>query len=272
MRYLPLLFATLQLFGNGYRNYTQNTPDHVKQTYRDNHIQQTLEFVIRKKAEYFQNARFERELWAIFSQLEDFKDESDPDTELPQIVHAFQTAEAIRKDGHPRWLILAGLIHDLGKVLYLFGEPQWAVVGDTFPVGCAFDPAIVFHNYFLENPDSQNPKLQTKLGIYEESCGLENVHMSFGHDEYLYWVMKPHLPEKLLYIIRYHSFYAGHRAGAYPHLLNDHDREMMPYLKLFSKYDLYSKTREVPDINKLMPYYKELVREFFGSENPRIVW
>lgn len=37
---------------------------------------------------------------------------------------------------------------DLGKVLLhpSFGElPQWAVVGDTFPVGCAFDKSIV-HN------------------------------------------------------------------------------------------------------------------------------
>ena len=34
------------------------------------------------------------------------------------------------------WFHLVGLIHDLGKVMAFFGEPQWAVVGDTFPVGC----------------------------------------------------------------------------------------------------------------------------------------
>ena len=32
-------------------------------------------------------------------------------------------------------MIATGLIHDLGKVLCKYGEPQWAVVGDTFPVG-----------------------------------------------------------------------------------------------------------------------------------------
>jgi inositol oxygenase len=44
-------------------------------------------------------------------------DESDPDTDLPNIVHAFQTAERIRHD-HPEedWFHLVGLIHDLGKV------------------------------------------------------------------------------------------------------------------------------------------------------------
>jgi len=50
--------------------------------------------------------------------------------------HLLQTAEAIRRDGHPRWFILTGLIHDLGKILCLWGEPQWAVVGDTNPGAC----------------------------------------------------------------------------------------------------------------------------------------
>ena len=51
----------------------------------------------------------------------------------PEKQHLLQTAEAIRRDGHPRWFILTGLIHDLGKILCLWGEPQWAVVGDTNP-------------------------------------------------------------------------------------------------------------------------------------------
>ena len=38
---------------------------------------------------------------------------------------------------HPQ---LTGLIHDIGKIMHLWGEPQWATVGDTFVVGCAPDP------------------------------------------------------------------------------------------------------------------------------------
>ena len=43
-------------------------------------------------------------------------DESDPDLDLPNIVHAFQTAERIRQE-HPdkEWFQLVGLIHDLGE-------------------------------------------------------------------------------------------------------------------------------------------------------------
>ncbi|KAK1362712.1 hypothetical protein POM88_047186 [Heracleum sosnowskyi] len=50
-------------------------------------------------------------------------------------------------------------MNDLGKVLLhpSFGElPQWVVVGDTYPVGCAFDESIVHHKYFKENPDYNN--------------------------------------------------------------------------------------------------------------------
>lgn len=51
------------------------------------------------------------------TKLNNLVDESDPDTDLPNIVHAFQTAELIRKE-HPDldWFHLTGLIHDLGKV------------------------------------------------------------------------------------------------------------------------------------------------------------
>ncbi len=75
-------------------------------------------------------------------------DDSDPDIELDQLQHLLQTAEAIRADGHPDWFVLTGFLHDMGKVLCLFGEPQWAVVGDTFPVGCQHSDKIVYPEFF----------------------------------------------------------------------------------------------------------------------------
>ena len=56
-------------------------------------------------------------IWEAMDYLEQLVDDSDPDTELPQIAHSMQTAEAIRAAGHPDWFIVTGLIHDLGKVL-----------------------------------------------------------------------------------------------------------------------------------------------------------
>ena len=94
-------------------------------------------------------------IWEAMEFLNTLVDDSDPDTDLTQIEHLMQTSEAIRADGHPRWFILTGLIHDLGKVLCLFGEPQWAVVGDTFPVGCRYSDKVVFPEFFEDNPDCE---------------------------------------------------------------------------------------------------------------------
>ncbi|MDG1859952.1 MAG: inositol oxygenase family protein, partial [Emcibacteraceae bacterium] len=39
-------------------------------------------------------------------------------------------------------LQIAGLIHDLGKVLFSYGEPSYSVVGDTYVVGCKYPDTI----------------------------------------------------------------------------------------------------------------------------------
>lgn len=56
------------------------------------------------------------------------------------------------------WFHLVGLIHDIGKIMALYDTPQWSVVGDTFPVGCAFDKSIVFSEQFEQNPDAHDSK------------------------------------------------------------------------------------------------------------------
>ncbi len=249
-----------------YRVYNETTPQHVKDFYKANHTYQTVEFVLKKEKEYLPPRHKRMGIWEALRIFDTLVDESDPDLDLPQRYHLFQTAEALRKDGHPRWLILTGFIHDLGKLLTSFGEPQWAVVGDTFPVGCAYSDANVFPEYFDANPDRQISSYQTKCGIYLEGCGLDRLHMSWGHDEYLYHVVKNYLPAEACYIIRYHSFYPAHLHGAYQHLMNETDKKMLPWLELFRGYDLYSKTEEKLDLDALMPYYEELISEFFPSE------
>lgn len=251
---------------DAFRDYGASARTGVRELYRENHARQTLAFVRAKKAESLPPRRLRMGVWEAFSRLDALVDDSDPDTELTQLDHALQTAEAIRGDGHPRWLVATGLLHDLGKLLCSFGEPQWAVVGDTFPVGCAFSERIVHAELFAENPDAHDPLLATRTGIYAEGCGLENVHLSWGHDEYLYQVLKGHLPEEALFVIRYHSFYALHREGAYGFLLDERDRRLLPWLRAFRPYDLYSKGEEAPERERLLPYYEGLVRELLPAE------
>lgn len=249
-----------------FRNYEAEARDSVKELYRLNHQNQTLDFVLAKKAEYSKLNKLQMGIWEALEKMDSFVDDSDPDLALPQIIHALQTAEAIRQDGHPRWFILAGLIHDLGKVLYLFGEPQWTVVGDTFPVGCAYSDKIVYAELFAANPDAHNLNYQTANGIYEAGCGLDNLHLSWGHDEYLYLVTKDYLPQEALWMLRYHSCYPIHREGAYQHLLNQQDEEALKWIRAFNPYDLYSKCEVEPNLAELRPFYEDLVSEFFPAK------
>lgn len=254
-----------------YRTYDEEKDDpkmkQVYNTYRIMHQNQCVEYVQSRRSHWCQFNKFKATIMEALDRLNEIIDESDPDTDLPNIVHAFQTAEMIRK-AHPDldWFHLTGLIHDLGKVMVLYGEPQWSTVGDTFPVGCQFADSIVFGRASFEgNPDLQNKKFNTKYGIYSPNCGLQNVTMSWGHDEYLYQVLKHNgstLPQEALNCIRYHSFYPYHSSGDYKYLTDNLDEEMLPWVKEFNKFDLYTKREDVPDMESIKPYYLNLINKY----------
>ena len=249
-----------------FRNYEADARPTVREFYRQNHLHQTHEFAQAKRKEFLGLNRRKMGVWEAMEYLNTLVDDSDPDTDLSQLQHLLQTSEHIRDDGHPRWFIVAGMVHDLGKMLCLWGEPQWAVVGDTFPTGCRYSDKIVFPQFFADNPDSSNPNYQTPLGAYEEGCGLDNVQLSWGHDEYIYQVTKDYLPKEALYMLRYHSFYPWHRESEYNHLTNAHDREMLPWVQQFNRYDLYTKNHAKPDVQALRPYYEGLIAEYFPAK------
>lgn len=245
-----------------FRNYDAPARDTVREFYKINHELQTYDFVLGKEKQYLSLNKRKMSLWEAVEFLNTLVDDSDPDIDLDQTQHLLQTSEAIRADGHPDWFVLTGFLHDLGKVLCLYGEPQWAVVGDTFPVGCKHSDKIVYSEFFSANLDSNHEVYNTTMGVYDLHCGLNNVHMSWGHDEYVYHIMKDYLPEEGLYMLRYHSFYSQHREKAYDHLMCKHDIEMFKWVDIFNQYDLYSKAPIAPNVNELRPYYEDLASKY----------
>lgn len=243
--------------------------ERVKEFYEEQHEKQTVDYNLQARINFKTKVRAKMTVWEGLERLNKLLDESDPDTELSQIEHAIQTAEAIRRDNKPRWMQLVGLIHDLGKLLYFFdSKGQWDVVGDTFPVGCKYLKRIIFCESFRKNPDFFNRLYNSKYGIYLKNCGLDSVMLSWGHDEYMYHIAKINstLPPEGLAMIRYHSFYPWHQENAYRYLMNDYDVKMLEAVRAFNKYDLYSKTDEVYDVEKLKDYYLELIDEYFPSK------
>lgn len=260
-----------------------NNPDTQKkiiETYKKNRRNQTVDYVEKMKKNYL-TFNLKMTINEVLASLDNFIDISDPDINLENSIHAYQTAEALRRDKYPDWLQLVGLIHDLGKIIYLKGcdedgtsmKEQWGIVGDTFIVGCKIPDCIVYPEFNKDNPDYHNPKYNTELGIYKKGCGLSSVSSSWGHDEYLYQVLKHNkvnLPEEALYIIRYHSLYSYHTENYYHQFINEYDKSMYRWLKLFNKYDLYTKEDTPVDVDSIKEYYNKLINKYIGDS--KLYW
>ena len=82
----------------------------------------------------------------------------------------------------------------------------------------------------------------------------------------MYQVARNHLPHEALGMLRYHSFYACHRDGAYQHLMTAQDHETMDWVRRFNAYDLYSKGGAEIEVDQVRPYYEALIAEYFPTK------
>lgn len=119
-----------------------------------------------------------------------------------------------------------------------------------------------------ENPDYNHPVYSTENGIYEPGCGIENLFLSFGHDEYLFQVLLNNAGHKISKqyqnIIRFHSFYPWHTGGDYRQFMKPGDEMILQDVLHFNQFDLYSK--EDTDFvltDEIRAYYENLLTEFF---------
>lgn len=252
------------------RLYELDTKQH--NLYKEMYKNQTYQHVINKHNQYSFLNNYQLTMIEALNMLDDFVDPSDPDVDTPNSIHAYQTAERIRKE-HPNNIELqvAGLIHDVGKILFKFGEPSYNVVGDTYVVGARFPETMVYYDSIKDNKDYYNQIFNTKLGIYEENCGLDNLKLSFGHDEYLYKVLTKntnHLfPYKYSKIIRYHSFYPWHTHNEYKYFMNKDDYILLEEVRNFNKFDLYSKEDTSFKLTLgIKKYYEKLLQHFFPEK------
>lgn len=262
-----------------FRNY-EKCSESVKNLYKHQRENQSIEYVKKMLKKYckFEN---KKSFWELFDMVQ-IKDISDPDISLPNYYHLYQTAEGIRKDNLPDWMQLVGLMHDLGKVLYrkndniielkedgISEDTQWGLVGDTFIVGHRIPTSIILPEFNDLNQDHLKYK-DSKYGTYQPNCGLNNTVCSFGHDEYLYQLLKFNnipLPEEAYYMIRYHSLYLWHDKNEYGHLENEKDKEMKSWVKNFNKYDLYTKDENTKiNLEELRCYYDKIVKKYFDKD------
>ncbi|CAI5707388.1 hypothetical protein KXD40_007673 [Peronospora effusa] len=244
---------------------------------------QTVVFQEKMQAKYGSFANIKMTIREAFTALMGYVDSSDPDSSLPNLEHMLQTAEGIRAAGHPDWFQLVGLLHDMGKIQYLWGDAedgqegtangdQWALGGDTWVVGCKIPDSVVFPECNATNPDMSDPRYNTKYGMYEPHCGFTNLKFAWGHDEYLYQMLKFNkttIPEEGLAMIRYHSCYPWHNKKEYTHLMSEEDEDLLDWVLEFNKFDLYTKADVRPNVEKLWPYYQAIIDKYLPG---KLLW
>eukprot|EP01134_Creolimax_fragrantissima_P005612 CFRG5612T1 len=261
-----------------FRNYeNSNVAAAVKDHYRKMRTKQTYAYVQAMKKKYltYDKPMYLKDALRLLGNLTDV---SDPDLHLPNVQHLLQSAESIRSDGRPDWMQLVGLIHDLGKVMYMWGcdedgtsqNEQWGLVGDVFVVGCKLPDTCIYKEFNKLNKDMQDPRYNTSNGIYKPGCGLDNLELAWGHDEYMYQVIKNHkgnkIPNEGMVMIRYHSFYPWHEYGEYASLERAEDVQYKKWVKDFMNYDLYTKSQKTFDLDEMMSYYIPIAEKYLGKD------
>jgi Myo-inositol oxygenase len=152
---------------------------------------------------------------------------------VSQEVHVLQMLDGMDRDGvtDPD-LLLAALIHDVGKLLLLTGE-------DPANVVCTNEP----------------------IGDYDDGCGLDQCVFQWNHDEFGYSRFKDHVPEHIAWLLRYHSI----NPDEWLHLMDERDRAYNEkYFSVLKRYDQGTKSPYDLPVHRLADY-RDLIEEAFPT-------
>lgn len=150
-----------------------------------------------------------------------------------QEVHVLQILDGMGHDGvtDPD-LVLAALIHDVGKLLLLTDE-------DPANVVCTNEP----------------------IGAYDDACGLDQCVFQWNHDELGYSRFKDHVPDHIAWLLRYHSI----NPDQWLHLMDERDRAYNEkYFTVFKRYDQGTKSPFDLPVHRLADY-RDMIEEAFPS-------
>jgi inositol oxygenase len=174
-------------------------------------------------------------VWDLVERLAGCVDPTDGELyHASQLVHVQQVLAGMERDRvEDRDLILAALVHDLGKVLLLTGADPAHVVGMNAPIG-----------------------------DFPAGVGLDHAMLQWNHDEFAHSRLVGHVPDHVAWLVRYHSIGLD---AARP-LMDARDRAYLArYLLPFRRYDQGTKSPWRRPSRAVLDRHRHVVEEMFPS-------
>ena len=179
-------------------------------------------------------------LWRLIQQLAHTVDYTDVMLRTTnQLTHVMQVYEGMLLDGIGRlgpasanWdferkLLFLALVHDVGKLLSLFGEDD-------------------------ANVDGMNTRvLHGGRSGHERGLGMDaGVVSQWNHDEFGYQKLMPHVPADVAWVVRWHSC-VPLISGKLHHVLTPQEKSWLPLLLMLFEYDHKTKSwNRLPEVEQ----------------------
>jgi hypothetical protein len=173
---------------------------------------QTVDDVKRLRARYAAPVFGTVHVWDLVDRLGRCVDPTDCQLlGASQQLHVLQVLDRMEQDGvTDDDLLLAAILHDVGKLALETGDDPANVVGPSSPIGA-----------------------------HADGIGLRHVTLQYGHAELMYERLVGQVPDHVAWIVRYHDL-AMQECGA---LMDAGDRRLTArYLEPFQRYDRGSKS------------------------------
>lgn len=150
---------------------------------------------------------------------------------VSQLGHSLQVAEGMERDGiRDPDLLIAALVHDLGKLLLLAGERPENVVG-----------------------------MRRLIGEFPHGAGWDNCLFNWGHDDFIYLRLKNYLPDHVAWLLRHHSLMYNDMKP----YMDDRDRRYYDrYMRVFQQYDDKTKSMVKAPVKRIADY-QALIDSYF---------
>jgi len=159
----------------------------------DQRARQSLDDVHALRAKYATPVFGEISMWDALNMLAHVIDHIDPELmNASQEVHTLQVVEGMVAEGADDDLVLAALLHDVGKVLYLVDEHPANISGMSAPVA-PFEPGL----------------------------GLDRCVLQFGANDFAHSRIVGRVPDHVSWLVLYH----GIVPESCEPLMDDRDRE-----------------------------------------------